>query len=210
MSSEPTFDSTRTKAPSRNPLRRLYAWILSWADKKSGPAILAAIGVAESSVFPVPPDPLLMALCLGKPECSLRFATILSIASVIGGIIGYGIGAFLWDTWGDWLMANVPGFSPEGFAKVSNLYNTYDFWAVFAAGFSPLPYKLFTIAGGVFKISFPVFVIASVISRSARFFLIAVLLKRFGAPIEAFIERHFGWLSLAFVVLLVGGFLLFK
>ncbi len=210
MTQQPIPDPTITKAPSRNPLRRLYAWVLSWADKKSGPTVLALVGVAESSVFPIPPDPLLMALCLGRPARSLHFATILSIASVIGGMIGYGIGHFFWEAWGDWFMAHVPGVTPEGFTKVSSLYNDYDFWAVFAAGFSPLPYKLFTIAGGVFKISFPIFVVASVISRSARFFLIALLLKRFGTPIEAFIERHFGWLTLVFVVLLVGGFLLLR
>lgn len=151
-----------------------------------------------------------MALCLGRPRKSLHFATVLSIASVLGGIVGYGIGAFLWDTWGGWFMANVPGITPQGFERVRDLYNTYDFWAVFAAGFSPLPYKLFTIAGGVFRISFPVFVVASLISRSARFFIIALLMRRFGAPIEKFIERHFGWMSLVFVVLLVGGFLIFK
>jgi len=107
-------------------------------------------------------------------------------------------------------MANVPGFSQEGFDRIGHLYHTYDFWAVFAAGFSPIPYKLFTIAGGVFGISFPVFVLASVISRSARFFIIALLLRRYGRGIEAFIERHFGWMTLAFVILLVGGFLLFR
>jgi len=194
----------------RNPIRRLYAWILSFAERPSGPRILALVGFAESSVFPIPPDPLLMALCLGKPRKSLHFAAVLSIASVVGGMVGYAIGAFLWQTWGPWFMAHVPGFSPEGFTRVQDLYNTYDFWAVFAAGFSPLPYKLFTIAGGVFKISFPVFVVASLISRSARFFIIALLMKRFGAPIEKFIERHFGWISLLFVILLVGGFLIFK
>ncbi len=208
--SHQTEDSPNRVVKARNPLRRFYAWVLSWADRPSGPRILAIVGFAESSVFPIPPDPLLMALCLGKPRRSLHFATILSIASVVGGMVGYGIGAFLWDAWGGWLMANVPGFSPEGFDRVGDLYRTYDFWAVFAAGFSPLPYKLFTIAGGVFRINFPVFVVASLISRSARFFLIALLMRRYGAPIEKFIERHFGWMSLAFVVLLVGGFLLFK
>ncbi len=204
-------DQARTpRPPSRNPIRRLYAWILSWADRPSGPRVLALLGFAESSVFPLPPDPLLMALCLGKPRRSLHFAAVLSVASVLGGMVGYAIGAFLWDTWGGWFMAHVPGFSPEGFARVGSLYNTYNFWAVFAAGFSPLPYKLFTIAGGVFRINFPIFVVASVISRSARFFIIAALMRRYGAPIEKFIERHFGWMSLVFVILLIGGFLIFK
>jgi len=194
----------------RNPLHRLYAWMLSWADRPSGPTALVVLGVAESSVFPIPPDPLLMALCLGRPTRSFRFATMLSIASVIGGIIGYGIGAFMWDNWGAWFMSHVPGLTQSGFDRVGNLYRTYDFWAVFAAGFSPIPYKLFTIAGGIFQINFAVFVLASILSRSARFFLIAWLLRRYGAPIRLFIDQHLGWLSLAFVLLLFGGFLLFS
>jgi membrane protein YqaA with SNARE-associated domain len=135
---------------------------------------------------------------------------MLSVASVIGGIIGYGIGALLWETWGSWFMSHVPGLTPAGFDRVGNLYRTYDFWAVFAAGFSPIPYKLFTIAGGVFGISFPAFVLASVLSRSARFFLIAWLLRKYGPPIRDFIDKYLGWLTLAFVVLLLGGFLLFR
>lgn len=201
--------SGRPQVTSRNPLRRLYIWVLSWADHPAGERILVALGVAESSVFPIPPDPLLMALCLGRPSRSLRFAAFLSAASVVGGIIGYGIGRFLWDRWGPWFLANIPGLTQARFDSVGHLYNTYDFWAVFAAGFSPLPYKVFTIAGGVFEINFPVFVAASLLSRSARFFLVAYLLKKFGAPIQAFIDKHLGWLSLLFVLLLFGGFLLF-
>jgi len=193
-----------------NPLRRLYHWVLSWAQRPGGTAALAALGVAESSVFPLPPDPLLMALCLGKPQRSYFFATVLSVASVAGGMIGYGIGMFFWDVWGGWFMANVPGVTQSGFDRVARLYQTYDFWAVFAAGFSPIPYKLFTIAGGVFRISFPIFVLASVLSRSARFFLIALLLRSYGVPIQSFIDRHLGWLSLLFVILLLGGFLFLR
>ena len=191
---------------SRNPLRRLYAWVLSWADRRGGTVALAALGVAESSVFPVPPDPLLMALCLGKPRRSLFFAAVLSACSVLGGIIGYGIGAFLWDAWGNWFFANVPGLTRENFALVSGLYHKWDFWAVFVAGLTPIPYKVFTIAGGVFRISFPVFVLASAISRSARFFVIAILLYFYGPPIERFIDRYLGWLTVLFAALLIGGF----
>jgi membrane protein YqaA with SNARE-associated domain len=158
----------------------------------------------------VPPDPLLMALCLGKPRRSLYFAAILSVASVVGGVIGYLIGAYLWEAWGDWFFANIPGLTQENFNLVSGWYHDWDFWAVFVAGFTPIPYKVFTIAGGVFRISFPVFLLASAISRSARFFLIAILLYFYGPPIERFIDRHLGWLSVLFAILLVGGFLLLK
>lgn len=209
-SATPTENKGHARSPSRNPLRRLYVWVLTWAERPGGTGALALLGFAESSVFPVPPDPLLMALCLGKPQRSYYFAAVLSAASVAGGMAGYAIGTFLWDSWSAWFFANVPGLTPAGFERVAQLYHTYDFWAVFAAGFSPIPYKLFTIAGGVFKINFAVFVLASVISRSARFFIVAGLLKRFGAPIERFIDRYLGWLALLFVVLLLGGFLLFR
>lgn len=191
-------------------LKRLYAWMLTWADRPNGPRALAALSFAESSFFPVPPDPLLMALCLGRPKRGFRFAFIASVFSVIGGMAGYAIGYFLWSLVGDWFIAHVPGVTEAGFHKVGALYDAYDFWAVFAAGFSPLPYKLFTLAGGVFQINFPIFVLASAVSRSARFFLEAALLHRYGPPIQGFIERNLGWLSFAFVVLLFGGFLLLK
>jgi membrane protein YqaA with SNARE-associated domain len=184
--------------------------MLSWADRPGGTGALAVLGFAESSIFPVPPDPLLMALCLGKPRRSFNFALVLSIASVAGGMVGYGIGLYLWEAWSGWFFANIPGLTPAGFAKVEDLYQTYDFWAVFVAGFTPIPYKLFTIAGGVFKISFPIFVIASVVSRSARFFLIATLLYFYGPPIERFIDKYLGWLSLLFMILLLSGFLLLR
>jgi membrane protein YqaA with SNARE-associated domain len=172
--------------------------------------VLGAVSFAESSFFPVPPDPLLMALCLGKPQRSYFFATVTSICSVVGGMLGYAIGFFLWQQVGAWFLAHVPGVSEASFDRVGDLYRTYDFWAVFAAGFSPLPYKLFTLAGGVFEINFAVFLLASAVSRSARFFLEAFLLRRYGEPMQSFIERNLGWLSLLFVALLFGGFLLLR
>lgn len=184
--------------------------MLTWADRPNGTRALAALAFAESSFFPVPPDPLLMALCLGKPRRGYFFAVVASIASVVGGMAGYAIGYFLWHLVGSWFIANIPGVTQAGFDKVGALYDQYDFWAVFAAGFSPLPYKLFTLAGGVFKINFPIFVLASAISRSARFFLEAGLLRKFGPPIQGFIERNLGWLSFLFVILLFGGFWLLK
>lgn len=191
-------------------LRRVYTWVLTWADRPGAVPILGVVSFAESSIFPVPPDPLLMALCLGNPKRSYYYALVTSICSILGGMAGYAIGFFLWQQVGDWFFAHVPGFSPVRFEQVSGWYHDWDFWAVFTAGFTPIPYKIFTIAGGVFAISFPVFVLASAVSRSARFFLEAALLKRYGTPMQAFIERNLGWLSLLFVALLLGGFLLLK
>jgi membrane protein YqaA with SNARE-associated domain len=195
---------------SRNPLRRLYDWMLSWAEKPSGPIALGALSFAESSFFPIPPDPLLLALCLGSPRRALFFGAICTLGSVLGGIAGYMIGWFVWDAVGGFFFANVPGVTPEAFATVQNLFHRYDFWAVFLAGFTPLPYKVFTLASGVFQIAFPIFIVASTLSRGARFFILAGLVYFFGAPIQGFIDRHFDRLAWAFGVLLIAGFLVLR
>ncbi len=192
---------------SRNPLRRLYNWMLSFADKPSGPRALAAITFAESSFFPIPPDPLLLALSLGAPKKALRFAAICTGASVLGGIAGYLLGSLFWEGLSGFFFAYVPGVTPEAFGKVQGLYQRWDFWAVFLAGITPLPYKVFTLSAGVFQVSFPVFVVASLLSRGLRFFVLAGLVYHYGQPIQGFIDRHFERLSWAFGILLVLGFL---
>jgi membrane protein YqaA with SNARE-associated domain len=193
-------------ARSRNPLRRLYDWMLSWAHRPGGPAALGVISFAESSFFPIPPDPLLIALSLGRPRRALFFAAICTAGSILGGILGYWIGRTAWASVSGFFFANVPGVSPESFGMVQSLYNEYDFWAVFLAGFTPLPYKVFTLASGVFEIAFPIFIVASTISRGARFFLLAGLVFFFGPQIQGFIDRHFNRLAWAFAILLIGGF----
>jgi membrane protein YqaA with SNARE-associated domain len=198
-------------APGRRSwIRRLYDWVLHWADTPSGPAALFVLALAESSFFPVPPDPLLIALCLGATRRSLHFAAVATVASVIGGVIGYAIGAGAWHLAGEWFFAYVPGVSPAAFARVQALYDRWDFWAVFLAGLTPIPYKVFTLSAGVFGVDFPVFVLASVLSRGLRFFAVAGLIYRFGAPIARFIDRYFDLLAIAFGVLLVGGFIVIK
>lgn len=191
----------------RGPMRRLYDWVLHWADTRYGAPALFLLALAESSFFPIPPDPLLVALCLGAPPLSLRFAANCTAASVLGGIVGYGIGAGAWHLLQDWFFTYVPGVGPEAFARVQTLYARYDFWAVFLAGLTPIPYKVFTLAAGVFSIDFPVFVFASFLSRGLRFFVLAGLIYRFGVPIKSFIDRYFNLLAWAFGLLLVGGFL---
>jgi membrane protein YqaA with SNARE-associated domain len=192
------------------PIRRLYDWVLHWAQTPYGPAALFLLALAESSFFPIPPDPLLLALCLGAVARSFRFAAIATVASVLGGVIGYGIGAGGWHLMQDWFFAYVPGVDAEAFARVQGLYDRYDFWAVFLAGLTPIPYKVFTLSAGVFSVNFGVFVLASVLSRGLRFFLVAGLIYRFGRPIASFIDRYFDLLAVAFGVLLVAGFLVIE
>ncbi len=191
-------------------VRRLYEWVLHWADTPYGLQALAVLALVESSVFPIPPDPLLIALCLGASGRALRFAGVATVASVLGGILGYGIGAMVWVSVSGFFFEYVPGVSPEGFDSVQALYERWDFWAVFFAGLTPIPYKVFTITAGVFEINFPVFVFASALSRGLRFFLLAGLIHRYGESIRVFIDRYFNRLTWIFGLLLVLGFILIE
>ena len=196
-----------------NIVKRLYDWVLSWGNSRWGGLALFLLALAESSFFPIPPDVLLIALCLGAVVHSFRYATICLGGSIIGAMIGYAIGFFLWQTpageftaLANWFFTNI--FSEDSFHNVGDLYDQYNFWIVFTAGFTPLPYKLFTITGGLFHINFTMFIIASTISRGLRFFLIAGLIWRFGAPIKTFIDKYFNLLAIVFTILLIGSFLL--
>ncbi len=211
----PDTPEAEAGAAKRNMVRRAYDWVLGWSKSRWGEAALFILAFAESSFFPIPPDVLLIALCLGNPRRSLRYALICTAGSVTGALGGYAIGYFLWQTasgeltgLADWCYAHL--FSPEQFDSVRQVFQKWDFWAIFTAGFTPIPYKLFTIASGVFSINLPMFVIASVVSRGLRFFLIAWLIRRFGPPIKAFIDKYFNLLAVAFTVLLVGAFVVIK
>lgn len=194
-----------------NIVKRLYDWVLSWGESKWGVLALFVLAFAESSFFPVPPDVLLIALCIGATAKSFRFAAVCLAGSVLGAMTGYAIGSLAWQTpAGEFTaLANFffdHVFSLEQFNEVKALYDKYDFWIVFTAGFTPLPYKLITITGGLFAINFPMFVVASIISRGLRFFLFAALIWKFGAPIKAFIDKYFNILAILFTVLLIGSF----
>ncbi len=191
-------------------VRRLYDWVLHWAETPSGPTALAALSAAEASFFPIPPDPLLMALCLGAIKRSLRFAAIATAASVVGGIAGYLIGAGAWQAIGGFFFEYVPGVTPEAFQGIQEFYDRYDFWAIFLAGLTPIPYKVFTLSAGVFSINFPVFVLASILSRGLRFFAEAGLIYWFGPSISRFIDRYFNLLAWLFGALIILGFLVVK
>jgi len=196
-------------AALRAPLhRRLYDWVLSWAESPWGTVALFVLAFAESSFFPIPPDPLLMALALGKRVRSLFYATVCSIGSVLGGIGGYAIGALAWDVFRNFAFTYL--FSEQTFNTVRSYYEQYNFWVVFTAGFTPIPFKVITVSGGVFGVNFALFVLGAAVSRSARFFLVAGLIYRYGPPIRAFIDRYFNTLTLIFAVLLILGFIVFK
>lgn len=197
----------RPDVPVPGFVRRLYDWVLGWAHTRYGVPALGILCFAEASFFPVPPDPLLMALCLGAPRRSFLFATWATASSVAGGILGYLLGWGAWSLIGDFFLTWVPGVTPEAFASVQDLYDRWDFWAVFLAGLTPIPYKVFTLSAGVFSIQFPIFLVASVLSRGLRFFLVAGLIWKFGAPVSRFIDRYFNALTLVFGILLVLGFL---
>ncbi|MCD4832003.1 MAG: DedA family protein [Anaerohalosphaeraceae bacterium] len=192
--------------------RRMYDWVIHFADTRHGATALFCLSFAESSFFPIPPDVLLAPLTLGAPKKWLRFALACSLASVLGGILGYMIGVFLWDQIGVWVFEHLGriGFTEDNFAWFQAKYNKYDFGIVFTCGFTPLPYKVCTITAGVAKISFLGFIVASTVSRSARFFIVAGLFRWKGETIRPFVEKYFNWLSLLFVLLLVGGFAVLK
>ena len=191
-------------------LHDLSDWVVGFADSDWAVLVLALASFSESIFFPVPPDPLLIALCLGAATRSLRFAAIATAGSVMGGIIGYGIGAGAWHLAEPWFFDYVPGVSQAAFDRVQALYERWDLWAIFFAGLTPIPYKVFTLSAGVFAINLPIFLVASVLSRGLRFFVLAALIFKFGKPIESFIDRYFNLLATIFAVLIVVGFLLFE
>lgn len=190
-------------------IKRLYNWILSWSNSRWGVLALFTIALFEASWFPLPPDILLIALCLGATQRSFRFAAICLCGSILGAALGYCIGHFLWVTpSGDpTAIANFfydHVFSVEGFNNVGQMYDKYNFWIVFTAGFTPLPFKLFTIAGGMFSINFPMFMVASIVSRGMRFFLIAWLIWKYGAPIKTFIDKYFNLVASLLAAVIIG------
>ncbi len=198
-------------------LRKLYDWVLHWAETPYGPIALFILAFAESSFFPIPPDALLIALVLGATNKAFKLALNCTIASVLGALFGYTIGHFLWWTPSNeftsiamFFFNNIPGFTEKLFFDVQKMYDKYDFWIVFTAGFTPIPYKVITISSGAFNINMLMFIIASVISRGARFFLVAFLIWKFGPQIRSFIDKYFNWLAIAFTVLLIGGFVAIK
>ena len=189
-------------------LRKLYDWVLSWAYRKYSSLALFVLAFAESSFFPVPPDVLQIALSVSKPKKSFIYALISSIGSVLGGILGYFIGLFLFDTIGGFII-NALGYDAQ-FQSIGNLYNSYAFLAILVSAFTPIPYKVFTIAAGFWQIGLFPLIMASIVGRSARFFLVAALIYYFGSKTKEFIDKYFNLLTIIFIVLLIGGFAVIK
>ena len=185
-------------------IKDLVAWTTHFAQTPYGAWALFAIAFAESSFFPIPPDLLLMALAAVDPDHSIWYASVCTAGSVLGGMFGYGIGL----KGGRPLLLRL--FSHDKVKVVEDYYNRYDVWAVGIAGLTPIPYKVFTIAGGVCAINFPRFVAASVASRGLRFFAEGLLFWFFGPQIQEFIKAYFEIITVVFAVLLVGGFYLLK
>ncbi len=203
--------------------RSLYDWVLRWGESKHALTALFFLSLAEASFFPIPPDALLIALCMGAYRKWSKFALVCSAGSIIGGVLGYLIGNYAFDIIGEKMMtitASLSGTNPKELLQQAQYwFNEKEVWglhvgpwAVGIAGFTPIPYKVFTIAAGFFEMSFIPFVVASAISRTLRFFVVAgiigLLYKKHGNRIQLFIDKYFNWLAIAFVLLLVGGFVL--
>jgi len=189
-------------------LRALYDWTMAQATHPRALWILAFVAFVESSVFPIPPDVLIIPMILARPKQAWLIALVALVASVAGGIFGYVIGAFAFDQIGaPMLEAMGKGAAMEAF---NTRFNDFGFWPVLIAGITPFPYKVITIMSGWTGLPLGTFIVTSIIARGMRFFLIAALLYKFGAPVRDFIERRLGLVFIIFVVLLLGGFYLVK
>lgn len=189
-------------------IRGLYDWTLNLASKPYAIWALAIIAFIESSFFPIPPDILLIPMIIALPTKAWRYALVATLASVAGGAFGYFIGWGLYDTVGQPVLAF---YGKEAqFTEFAARYNELGPWAVLVAGVTPFPFKVITIASGVTAMNFPVFIGAAMIARALRFFVVAALLWRFGAPIRDFIEKRLGLMFAVFCILLIGGFALIK
>lgn len=185
-------------------IRRLYDWTVGWAERPGGTWALFMIAFAESSFFPIPPDVLLIALCVGAPRASFRFALVCAAGSVVGGAFGWVLGFAAWHVVKDVFIPYV--FTQATFDHVQALYQGNAFVAILTAAFTPIPYKVFTVAAGVLDVSLPTLLVASAIGRSARFFAVATVFFFFGRQMRALIERYFDLLTWAFFILGAAGF----
>lgn len=184
--------------------QRLYRWTLSLAQSPRAVPSLAAVSFAESSFFPIPPDVILVPMALARPERAYYYATVCTIASVLGGVVGYGIGYLLYETVGLWLM-NLYGYAQ----KVEALRAFYGEWGwafILVKGVTPIPYKLVTIVSGLLEYNFLLFVVLSIITRGARFFILAAMLNRFGDQARELLDRHFAIFMGVILAFVVGGF----
>jgi membrane protein YqaA with SNARE-associated domain len=189
-------------------IRRLYEWILALSGKRSAPWALGAVAFAESSFFPVPPDVMLVPMAVSRPDRVWLYATITTVASVLGGLVGYAIGALLFDSLGQWLI-RIYGLQNSA-ATFQESYAAYGHWVILLKGLTPIPYKLVTITSGFAHYSLFWFTVLSIVTRGARFFLLAALLGRYGVQIRGVLDRHLNAVAAISVAVIVLGFVLFK
>ncbi len=193
---------------TKNPLRKLYFWTLHWADHKYAIPCLFFISFIESSFFPIPPDVLLMAICFSRPRRWFQAAFWCTIASVLGGVFGWYIGWGLWEVAGQPIVQFYRGEAIMD--QVKDLYTTWGFWGILIAAITPIPYKVFTIASGMFSFSLPQLIIASIIGRGFRFFLVAGLIRLFGEKVRKFIETRLEICLILGTIAGVGGIVALK
>jgi membrane protein YqaA with SNARE-associated domain len=198
-------------------MKRLYNWVLNWAYTPYASVAMFMLAFFEAIFFPVTADILLIVLVLGCREKAFRYAMYCTMGSISGALVGYLFGHFAWlsnageFTWfANLFFQNIPGFSVDLFNSIKTLYIQWDLWILFTAGFTPVPYKIFTVTAGVFDLNLPMFLVVSFISRGARFFLLTLLLWNYGPPIKHFMEKYFNALALGFTACLVGGFVIIK
>ena len=189
-------------------IRRIYDEVISLSGSKYALYWLAAFSFIESSFFPIPPDIMLIPMILATPKQAWKIAGVCTLASVIGAYLGYVIGYYFFQLIAEPLL-DFYGYLDK-FNQFKDLYTEYGAWIVFGAGITPFPYKIITIASGVVHLNLAVFTVASIIARGLRFFVIAWLLKAYGERMRVFIEKNLGWLSVLFLILLIGGFALIK
>lgn len=189
-------------------MKGIYDWCMRLVAGPYALVALLIIAFAESSFFPIPPDLLLIPLILARRTEAFKIALYTTLASVLGGCFGYAIGWFLYDSIGVQIL-DFYHYRAQ-FEEFCQYYNNWGAWIVFGAGLTPFPYKIVTIASGVTHLDFWVFTVASIIARGMRFFFVAWLLWKYGAPMKAYIEKNLGWLSILFLVLLIGSFGLLK
>lgn len=188
--------------------RPLYLWTMRQAARPHADRALAVVSFLESSVFPIPPDVMLIPMCLARRDLAWRYALICTVASVLGGLAGYAVGYFFIETAGRWII-DLYGYAAK-WDDFTRAYGEWGVWIILIKGLTPIPYKLVTIASGAAHFSLGVFIAASIATRGVRFFLIAGLLRRYGAPIQDFIDRRLTMLGWIFLIGLIGGFVVVR
>lgn len=189
-------------------LRSIYDWTIRLAEHRRATWALAGVSFIESSFFPIPPDVMMVPMCIANRQKSFFYATVATISSVFGGLFGYAIGYYAFDAIGREIVEFYGMADKFGALKVK--YDEYGGWIILAKGMTPLPFKILTILSGVMQLSLPVFILSSIGARAMRFYLVAGLLWKFGEPIRLFIEKYLGLVTFAFLVLLIGGFVALK